>query len=1488
MEPSEEVLTPLYYPTFFSKFVCTISENIFLSIKTPIFQLSDFENYCNSKNIIHKMAPLLADHIKRCIPFDKLRDVFFIYDSKYKDSLLKYDKISSRNLIEFFLQINSRENRSITGSYLAKMQTSIPLTYWKYDSPQKELRYNIDLSVLYNIIPEISTKVVILNFGLDSSIGKTSLLAKLFKEVNEEAINNNEGNGIAREGTVDLYLTKMFAIIDVNNFVNKFKKFKNFFLELLNVAHAFVFQFSAERQIKKIKKTLKKLKKMGFRDHFEETFFILKDVQGKPQKEIDKWIKKRHINFPKTEIVPLKNLKLLNKNLIRGETIVLKETFDKWLKGLLNSPKKPSLTLEKLMKLNQDEEDKENFLTIENFFMKKSKSSLNPFEYLLPFASAAYKEFKSLENIEATIKDFKKTSIKLENMMSYRFVKYAILDKFFVIRKFDDKIREVTKDFLGDLKSEIAVLNSEYKKTQNKKLKLKLNEKIECLTNNSICYHDLYAELFSFYDYKKNEKLDDFSPEEEKFFDEFKLFLSQSLKNGAKLHLFRGIPLRIRNEFLKEIFGLPILNQGISYYVISILGMQSSGKSTLLNYLFGCDFETSAGRCTRGIYSNIIQTPKSKTKILLLDTEGLASMESNDKCFDHKIALMCLGLSDLVLINQNGELSKHIKDLLSISLYAMNYFQQLRGCLPKIFFILRNQMDRSMRNQENSFDILENELIDLARAKNMEQKLKMSKEFFFLLPSAFNETMSNRAFGEEILKLREKIWNQIEGTSWKPRKIQDIYINACTLWELFDKYGQKLLSCETLKEYETKLNIEEKIKLLATKKAQELVISLNKDFTVKLKSDEISEETNFESIVRKSFRNCLEELEIAEFNEIRKEFEGYQKIVKNAIQDLKDFFKCEETSFIYSWDFKFKQKVKDFKLKDFEKTFTQMLNLKMKKLMDKSIIDSERTFEEYVDSRIKKFLDDLDKEFQLKDKNEEMMDLIKVFNEFKMLEIDEIKAKDVKNFKEKKFNKSVWKNINYKIKGSGDRTISYNINSLKDAKNNDMHILEKMIESFFLNITNDSLLVSLTEPKVQEFLDFLYKIKSDDQLSQLNFDFIQYELCYHYISQITKTISRNKKHNHEELKATYRAKAEKKRAEYLELYINRKNNLKTIENLCVNYLNRIIELQVDKLKMKTFEKIEAKLEKIPIDPEKFLHYAYRESFTLRNPEAIYHFVTDINGYVEKIFKKITKEILDDVMHQMYENYYETLHKEIKFFRESVSNFLKQQDVIFNSEDLFMNIKTIYPEIDLKYDQFFPREIKTDDFQKFIECVDFQVHFQNEESQKKSLENNAKAFLQGKKEIIMGCQFICPSCRSKCIKAAGNHENHKAYHVLNCFGGVNQLYSKEVVKLYCLEKQNVELKWVNCGEMFPNLIEMCKKVFPRWEEEFKMNQNAMNEKEKENQLVCWFYVHKPVLRKYGAKDSNLQTYLNEGQVLPENYVFNFFYYFIIVFCRTNWF
>ena len=61
--------------------------------------------------------------------------------------------------------------------------------------------------------------------------------------------------------------------------------------------------------------------------------------------------------------------------------------------------------------------------------------------------------------------------------------------------------------------------------------------------------------------------------------------------------------------------------------VIGIFGLQSSGKSTLLNFLFGCDFMSSDGRCTNGVYGTYYDVAGKNIPncegLLILDTEGL-------------------------------------------------------------------------------------------------------------------------------------------------------------------------------------------------------------------------------------------------------------------------------------------------------------------------------------------------------------------------------------------------------------------------------------------------------------------------------------------------------------------------------------------------------------------------------------------------------------------------------------------------------------------------------------------------------------------------------------------------------------------------------------------------------------------------------------------------------------------------------------------------
>uniref|UniRef100_A0A0E0BUY6 GB1/RHD3-type G domain-containing protein n=1 Tax=Oryza glumipatula TaxID=40148 RepID=A0A0E0BUY6_9ORYZ len=95
---------------------------------------------------------------------------------------------------------------------------------------------------------------------------------------------------------------------------------------------------------------------------------------------------------------------------------------------------------------------------------------------------------------------------------------------------------------------------------------------------------------------------------------------------------------------------------GLSYAVVSIMGPQSSGKSTLLNQLFGTNFremDAFRGRSqtTKGIW--IARCVGVEPCTVVMDLEGTDGRErgEDDTAFEKQSSLFALAISDIVLIN---------------------------------------------------------------------------------------------------------------------------------------------------------------------------------------------------------------------------------------------------------------------------------------------------------------------------------------------------------------------------------------------------------------------------------------------------------------------------------------------------------------------------------------------------------------------------------------------------------------------------------------------------------------------------------------------------------------------------------------------------------------------------------------------------------------------------------------------------------------------
>ncbi|XP_066109909.1 interferon-induced very large GTPase 1-like [Saccopteryx bilineata] len=146
-------------------------------------------------------------------------------------------------------------------------------------------------------------------------------------------------------------------------------------------------------------------------------------------------------------------------------------------------------------------------------------------------------------------------------------------------------------------------------------------------------------------------------------------------------------------------------------FILSVLGLKNSGKSTLLNAMFGLQFSFSAGRCTRGAYMQLLKVEETFTEelgfdfVLVVDTEGLQASELINKAWnkENELATFVIGLGNLTLINIFGKDLSEIQDILQIAIHAFLRIKQL-NISPRCLFVHQNideiiDTDQSMERQ---------------------------------------------------------------------------------------------------------------------------------------------------------------------------------------------------------------------------------------------------------------------------------------------------------------------------------------------------------------------------------------------------------------------------------------------------------------------------------------------------------------------------------------------------------------------------------------------------------------------------------------------------------------------------------------------------------------------------------------------------------------------------------------------------------------------
>ncbi|MCD7465819.1 Cell wall protein rhd3 [Datura stramonium] len=218
-------------------------------------------------------------------------------------------------------------------------------------------------------------------------------------------------------------------------------------------------------------------------------------------------------------------------------------------------------------------------------------------------------------------------------------------------------------------------------------------------------------------------------------------------------------------NFMKEV---KLAECGLSYAVVSIMGPQSSGKSTLLNHLFHTNFremDAYKGRSqtTKGIW--MARCTGIEPCTLVMDLEGTDGRErgEDDTAFEKQSALFALAVSDIVLINMwchdiGREQAANKPLLKTVFQVMMRLFSPRKTTL---MFVIR---DKTRTPLENLEPVLREDIQKIwdSVPKPQAHKETPLSEFFnveVVALSSFEE--KEEQFKEQVASLRQRFFHSI-------------------------------------------------------------------------------------------------------------------------------------------------------------------------------------------------------------------------------------------------------------------------------------------------------------------------------------------------------------------------------------------------------------------------------------------------------------------------------------------------------------------------------------------------------------------------------------------------------------------------------------------------------------------------------------------------------------------------------------------------------
>uniref|UniRef100_A0A0D6QUT6 Protein ROOT HAIR DEFECTIVE 3 homolog n=2 Tax=Araucaria cunninghamii TaxID=56994 RepID=A0A0D6QUT6_ARACU len=218
-------------------------------------------------------------------------------------------------------------------------------------------------------------------------------------------------------------------------------------------------------------------------------------------------------------------------------------------------------------------------------------------------------------------------------------------------------------------------------------------------------------------------------------------------------------------KFMKSV---KLAECGLSYAVVSIMGPQSSGKSTLLNNLFYTNFremDAFKGRSqtTQGIW--LAEATGIDPCTLVMDLEGTDGRErgEDDTTFEKQSALFALAVSDIVLINMwchdiGREQAANKPLLKTVFQVMMRLFSPRKTTL---LFVIRDKTKTPLEVLEPVLREDIQKIWDSVPKPPMHKETPLSEFFNVQVTALSSYEEKEEQFREQVAQLRQRFFNSI-------------------------------------------------------------------------------------------------------------------------------------------------------------------------------------------------------------------------------------------------------------------------------------------------------------------------------------------------------------------------------------------------------------------------------------------------------------------------------------------------------------------------------------------------------------------------------------------------------------------------------------------------------------------------------------------------------------------------------------------------------